>query len=385
MDRLKRHGLQERLVLATYKSPSSFGMIQGSKGNCYIVIEGDIMFSDTYYLNHSNDKSDTKIRPNASGGYPCLRGKLSIGNKYWNGSKWTLEESYFPIEFGDRDETSSINKHIWYSTLNNTDPNLELGKDGLCIPITPSDRLKGILTFSIYPISYYNDDESLYYTVNYINTENGFDQTDRFDEDPNKSIRYGDLVRNFDQFDVRYIYDQRSEEDGGDLKYAKYYTFYIDGAYGLKKAYSPYQLLRNLRLNFISLVGDFFDTQENKAEDIIYENVIDDEFVNDFDDLVLFVNTKNDSFNTPSSYSFVTNANGDYITSINGTSLRPEEQLIKKYADHYSMPRLIYSNTLSMGQITPYSWFSIDGLTLFAGSMEYDFRYSTINIKGHQL
>ncbi|WP_455671700.1 hypothetical protein [Phocaeicola sp.] len=103
---------------------------------------------------------------------------------------------------------------------------------------------------------------------------------------------------------------------------------------------------------------DIFSKEKYDA-DIKFENVVNEDFVNDFDDLELRVNTYSEK---AGSYSYVIEKIGDkydYITNTlnlnTNDKLKQEEHIITKYYDYFSYPKYIYSNTLVNADIKPYS------------------------------
>lgn len=108
-------------------------------------------------------------------------------------------------------------------------------------------------------------------------------------------------------------------------------------------------------------VQDIFNMEEFEA-DIKYTNTINEDYVNEFDDIELYVNTYNKQAGS-FSYVITKNNNGyfDYIYTTYNTntqeSLKQEEHIIKKYYNYYSTPKFIYENKLKLDNITPYSLF----------------------------
>lgn len=103
---------------------------------------------------------------------------------------------------------------------------------------------------------------------------------------------------------------------------------------------------------------DIFSKEKYDA-DIKFENVVNEEYVNDFEDLELQVNTYSEK---EGSYSYVierVGENYDYIDNILNLNtreqLKQEEHIITKYYNYFSSPKYIYSNTLDNVGIKPYS------------------------------
>ena len=103
---------------------------------------------------------------------------------------------------------------------------------------------------------------------------------------------------------------------------------------------------------------DIFSKEKYDA-DIKFENIVNEDFVNDFEDLELQVNTYSEK---AGSYSYVierVGENYDYIDNILNLNtrerLKQEEHIITKYYNYFSSPKYIYSNTLNNAGIKPYS------------------------------
>lgn len=114
---------------------------------------------------------------------------------------------------------------------------------------------------------------------------------------------------------------------------------------------------------------DIFSKEKYDA-DIKFENVVNEDFVNDFDDVKLRVNTYSEK---AGSYSYVIKKVGDkydYIAStlnLNTKDLqKQEEHIITKYYGYFSYPKYIYSNTLENVSVKPYS-------LLFENTLEKNF------------
>ena len=101
-------------------------------------------------------------------------------------------------------------------------------------------------------------------------------------------------------------------------------------------------------------IKNIFDN-ETYDPDVLYTNTIDDNYVNEFDDVKLKINTYN---NKATSYSYVI-SNNDFIENVLNTntnkSQKQEEHIIEKYVNHYSNPKFKYENNLINKNITPFS------------------------------
>jgi len=77
-----------------------------------------------------------------------IAAKLKIGDKYWNGTVWSLTDSTFNIQFDKKD-----NEHLfykWFEIKNNVNYNSYINQSGQKIPILKSDKLLGEVEFYLY-------------------------------------------------------------------------------------------------------------------------------------------------------------------------------------------------------------------------------------------
>lgn len=239
-------------------------------------------------------------------GWPMLKCKLQIGDKYWNGSNWTSTESTFWINYhkeemgvSDTDDerlTYGAWNHPVYNTLIDasevytTDARKLIGEDYYAIPLKES--LAGQLKFTLYPPRQHAN----VYTF----TADGVQ--------PNLASGWLINSANPSRFcPVIYMKDF-------ELVYK-----YVPNGY-----------------NWMNI--DEFDD----GDDIIYTNLISDKYCTEFDDLELKINTYADK--KPVSRSYIMNSTKKYVCDItkNGVSRRQEHNLVQMYYDHFSTPKKIY-------------------------------------------
>jgi len=95
---------------------------------------------------------------------------------------------------------------------------------------------------------------------------------------------------------------------------------------------------------------------ETNTEDIVYTNVINEAYTNDFDGLELKINTQQQD--KPISRSYITSSN-NYLSNIKhrkGTTYKEQEKnLIDLYHAHYSSPKRIYDCNIHGGYQMPYA------------------------------
>lgn len=102
-------------------------------------------------------------------GWPQIKMKLQIGDKYWNGSRWVKTECTFWINY-HKENVSTENEQIiygdWMKPVTNHTYLSNINEECFAIPITYSDGLHGRLKFDIYmPFIHYTT--GMFVTYNY--------------------------------------------------------------------------------------------------------------------------------------------------------------------------------------------------------------------------
>lgn len=243
-------------------------------------------------------------------GWNMLKLKLSIGNKYWNGSQWTTTESTCFIPY-HKDNVVTDDECLiwtgWNKPVTNHNYTYKVNKDAFVIPINKEDNLQGYLHLEVYmPKIPWNN--QLYRENNYL------------------KINYNNIppVIFMKDFGLTLCSTDNSE---------KWYDVFED---------------------------------DEEDDDIIYSNPIDSNNVTDMDDLELKINTYNSQKPIAKSYiiepsivdgkvvedSFKYHTAGFYDNLI-GNYKRQEMNLVDKYYNHYSEPKKIY-NCVVHGYRAPY-------------------------------
>lgn len=243
-------------------------------------------------------------------GWNMLKLKLSIGNKYWNGSQWTTTESTCFIPY-HKDNVVTDDECLiwtgWNKPVTNHNYTYKVNKDAFVIPINKDDNLQGYLHLEVYmPKIPWNN--QLYRENNYLR------------------INYNNIppVIFMKDFGLTLCSTDNSE---------KWYDVFED---------------------------------DEEDDDIIYSNPIDSNNVTDMDDLELKINTYNSQKPIAKSYiiepsivdgkvvedSFKYHTAGFYDNLI-GNYKRQEMNLVDKYYNHYSEPKKIY-NCVVHGYRAPY-------------------------------
>lgn len=96
--------------------------------------------------------------------------------------------------------------------------------------------------------------------------------------------------------------------------------------------------------------------KEGNDSDRIYENIVNENYINELDEIEFKISSYNDD---GACYSKITIENG-YLTNnlycgITGNNIRPEEFLIRRIVDHYSTTKIKLTQVLKKSDIKPYT------------------------------
>lgn len=125
-------------------------------GKYYLVISGEGLWDDrlnALYLDSDyQPKDDSFVENNLR-----LICKLKVGNKFWNGSSWSVYDQggfWIPFKNSEGNTDHFINK--WFPIKNTVSYTDEIDGNGYAIPINESDNLYGNVEFTIYSPSFVN-------------------------------------------------------------------------------------------------------------------------------------------------------------------------------------------------------------------------------------
>ena len=343
----------------------------------YFIISMEYMFSNI--LNHANTSpfrftsekygtalkyantdnsakwSETGEIPAISNGLPAngvfrddmFYTSLKVGNLYYNGEEWTAQESKFVLRHRNKDGDTIFGVSKKIDNTVSWEWNLADSSEGYAIPLPKNHMLSGKIEFKLWADS-----------------------------------RLGGAAQ--------YPKCGIIEEHGDSKKYDSYNKF--DGDQVCNASPILAINISDLKLIYTTAdtVEDIYNLQEYDA-DVLYTNVIDNEFVTKMDDIKLTTNTY-----TPhaTSFSYVLKQNDDgsfeYITNtLNSTN--QENNIVEKYVNFYSSPKLIYSNNLNSryykktspntkSAFSPLCLLSLNNITskLAPISLNYDLKTSTM-------
>ena len=137
----------------------------------------------------------------------------------------------------------------------------------------------------------------------------------------------------------------------GDLELT-IYAPYITSNIGKSKV--EHVMLSNFDFDFQTY--EDAEAEEDEDSDRIYENVVNEEYINPLDDIEFKISSYN---NDGACYSKVLFGN-DYLKdnlycSIVDETIRPEEMLIRRIVNHYGSPKIKLTQGLKRGKIKPFT------------------------------
>lgn len=219
-------------------------------------------------------------------GWPLLKAKLQIGDKFWNGSTWTTTESTFYFNFNNNPaagEEETINMYEWQKMVSNHDFEDKINEECYAIPIYKDDNVSGRLSLTLYNPQPIN---SMFKGVPFF-----IEWTNLFP------------VIFMQDFKMNYVYTDNSA---------------------------------------------WWLSDDNEESDLVYTNRIYTGFTREHEDVEMKINSYSD--NIPISKSFVmTGDNKEFLTTItctdtNSTRLM-EYHYIEKILQHYSSKKIILDAT----------------------------------------
>lgn len=279
-------------------------------------------------------------------GWPMLKIKLRVGNKYWNGSSWQTTECTAWIPYHKETTMNGNTERLIWSDYNkpvtNFDYTSNIEKEGYAIPIKFSDYLYGKLKLEIYM--------------------------------PFIPWSFG-LIKQ------------------------------MDGVWNINYELTPPVIfMKGLSLELVSVLNESvgkkwledLSSLDDKEDDIIYENEINSQNVTEMDDLELKINTYNDKKPIAESYIIQPNIiNGQiqhdidsyhtegFYRPLTHTTLRQELNVVNRYVEHYSSPKKIYNC-----QVHDYykPWIcvkpnALDNIKMIVDEQEYDVKANTNELK----
>jgi len=272
-------------------------------------------------------------------GFSMWKLKVQLGDKYWNGSAWTTTESTFYLPFNNNPESDEDEEYMpafgWASIVPNTDFTDKVGEQAYCIPIDSS-------------ISSHPSHGKLKITV------------------------YTPLSINKEFMDLADVLSQSGSGAPSSFKWLDV---------------PPVIYCKDFEIGYVYTDSNVWYSQHNSnttnSDDILYTNIINDDYVNDFSDIELKINTQQKD--KPISRSYIT-TDATYVSNIkhtNGDSYKEQEKnIIDMYYEHYNSPKRIYECNIH-GLINPYSVVYVASLggKYIVDAQSFDVKYNNNTIK----
>jgi hypothetical protein len=245
-------------------------------------------------------------------GYKMWKMKVQLGDKYWNGTQWTSTDSTFYLSYNNDpagDDEEYLPKFGWCHLVPNTTFRDKVGEDAYCIPIAaidPNAPAGGQLKITVYTPTFYPKEVLDFLTAC---VGGGVDVSTFI------NCNWTDItpVIYCKDFEIGYVYTDTNEW------------------------YSQHK------------------SNESNSKDVLYTNIINDNYVNEFDTLELKINTQQK--NRPISRSYITSNNGYVYTikhSLGDTYKEQEKNLVDQYYEHYSSPKRRFTCNINSKQ-NPYT------------------------------
>ena len=297
-------------------------------------------------------------------------GKFKIGDYYWKGTQayyedvesgaslpgWSTEEEYFPIWIGDED-TSSIETKTYWSTMNTTKYEDNLGQTGYDIIIPQNTPVNGNIELWLYP------------PKNSSNTYNGEIYYEIYDYN-------GDFIGFSSTSNLSTIVAQST-----DFQFCSITQIY-------NNTDQWYAFINNFTIDIVTNGYDLALNKEN--EDLKYSIDNDDDVSNSYQDLTFDFITYNANHNISNANNYVYLNNNKTAGKVvrDGYNLYPELHTLRQYYNHYSTPKLVHQNTFENSGFEPIDIITLpylNGMKMYVGDIEYDCKYNTCNIKAYEL
>lgn len=300
--------------------------------NKHQIIKNNGYGGDTYeWTQTGNDAQKCSTRttdnPYYGKGWELLFCQLKVGNKYWNGSEWSETASSFFIPFNNTPKDGADEKCLafeWLKVAANTTYEDGIDEGGYNIPITPNDKLSGTLDLKIFPPFQYPVDVAVQLDT-YRGMQQGFVNPD---DSWNYHYRWG-------------VGDLNITTSTTNVELASNPTYYH---------LAPCVWMKNFEIKYKyadSTVWYMRNDDEKEDKDIIYTNIINETYQDDFDGVELKINTLCEEQKVSKS---AVSDGERYVKDIiiGNVEQTQEEFLVDKYYNHYSTPKFIYDCTINV-------------------------------------
>lgn len=293
----------------------------GNKVNTHFYSEGnDQGYYDVLPLDSADYRSGEYVRAergsndgNYGKGWPMMQARLQIGDRFWNGSSWVNTPSLFWIYFHkekvDNGDNETFVYNGWNKNVCNTYVNVNdtyniynlVGEECLAIPL--NEDLSGKMEFALCCPRLWMEDGNVVWNTSNDGYNFAYNYTNIWPLKSNGRYGYNASIVNMKGFEISYKYIPTG------------YTW---------KTIEKY----------------------DDGEDVIYSNIINENFSEEMDDIELKINTRADK--KPVSLSYVMDHRGRYIdnfikpTQKNSDAKKQEYNIIDYWYNHFNHPKMIF-------------------------------------------
>lgn len=303
-------------------------------------------------------------------GWPLMKFRLQIGDKYWSGSQWTTTPCDFYVNFQsqweDDDKQYAGQRCLtWMDMVSNTDYEDKVGTEGYCIPIEKADAVSGQLKLTLYtprtvPAKIWTTTSGTYY------------------------------FKDANDFYKAYAYPATAVTNNQNQHVSLPITWFMTG---------PVVFMKDFAVNYIYTSDkEWFLDQEKNTDDVKYSNVVTENYKYEKNNTLKIQSWQKDR---PIAKSFPiidftqgTTKHTEYVDEIqdlyNIYSLAPadlqENNIIERELRHYKAPRLIYDANLQYN-LSPCTYVTLantsylNNRTFIVDRKEYDVKYSNVATK----
>lgn len=344
----------------------------------YFILNLEYMYSN--YHNIKNTTQDTGVQysnTKFSSSFDDTKFycKLKIGDYYWNGEQWlNWNTSYLPVK--NLYETST-----YYTVYENGETKYYY--------IAAGSTEKVYVDYETFNKMQAQDRFILIHKN--VEGDNIFNTTKQLTNQVSYKMN---LVDSQDGVLIalpsRTLYGKLEFELYAPQELGNYANYRTDVSAGDNNTYVRYCHVTDISMIYTNK-GQYYNvfTNERYEDDIKYTNVIDENYIKEFDDIEMQVNTFT---NTVGSYSYVlykTTDGYDFVENLTNISTNEqkyiEEFVIDKYSNFYSTPKILYNNCLNYNFNHLFTKLNINSKIFIVNGIEINLLENNANITAIQI
>ena len=143
--------------------------------------------------------------------------------------------------------------------------------------------------------------------------------------------------------------------------------------------------MSNLRLDFTPLDrGSHKDKYSGTNSDRIYENVVNEDYINELDEIEFRLSSYNNDGASVGKPIKGWTIFETYFSSLTGGYIRPEEHFIRRIRGQYKQPKIMLTTQLKLDKIKPHYWFTNkynSGVRFMCVEGRIDYRFNVMDLK----